>query len=95
MQIFYLKMVYDQIIFWSLVDRQIFGIKNVCHHFSICNRAGSGLFFPSRFGFRALIFDPVRFGQKLSLFGSPSGQNYFYSGQFCVQSLKGDLIFLN
>ena len=57
-------------------------------------RAGSGLFFPTRFGFRALIFGPVRFGQKMFLFGSPSGQNYFYSGQFRVQSLKGDLIFL-
>ena len=58
-------------------------------------RAGSGLLFLTRFGFRAIIFDPVRFGQKMSLFGSPSGQNYFFSGQFRVQSLKGDLIFLN
>ena len=58
-------------------------------------RAGSGLIFPTRFGFQALNFDPVRFGQNMSLFGSPSGQNYFFSGQFRVQSLKGDLIFLN
>ena len=53
------------------------------------------LFFPTRFGFLDLIFSPVWFGQKKILFGSPLGQNYFYSGQFQVQSLKGDLIFLN
>ena len=36
----------------------------------------------------------ARFGQKMFLFGSSSGQNYYYSGQFRVQSIKGDLIFL-
>ena len=58
-------------------------------------RAGSGLFFPTRFGFRALFFSPVQFWQKMFLFGSPLGQNYYYSGQFLVQSLKRDFIFLN
>ena len=64
-------------------------------HAVLGSRAGLGLFFPTRFGFRALFFSPVRFGQKMFLFGSSSGQNYYYSGQFRVQSIKGDFIFLN
>ena len=59
-------------------------------------RAGLGLFFPTRFGFRALFFSPVRFGQKiifirvflgskLLLFGPVSGPIYkggFYFSEY-------------
>ena len=81
---------------WLRICVCIFEIESVKKIDSLHqNRAGSGLFFPTRFRFRALLFSPVWFRQKMFLFGSPSRQNYFYLGQFRVQSLKSDLIFLN
>ena len=55
-------------------------------------RAGSGLFFPTRFGFRALFFSPVRFGQKMFLFGS-LGSKLFLFGPVLGPIFKGGIDF--